>query len=204
MSRNVDSSPRCGDGKVFEMKPAFAATAVAAMLLCPAAGVFAQTAHSPKPYAELQTRAVKALSEQHVADLRAGRGMTMALPAELNGYPGPSHVLENADALGLSAAQRDRTEKLFAAMKTEAVPLGERLIQQEAALDRLFVTRTVAPASLAAATGAIGTTQGLLRAAHLRYHLEMVEVLTPAQVRRYAELRGYAGERGGGHDSHAR
>jgi hypothetical protein len=76
------------------------------------------------PYAGLEQRAVKALSEQQIADLRAGRGMGLALPAELNGYPGPSHVLENADALGLSAEQRERTKGLFEAMKAEAVPVG--------------------------------------------------------------------------------
>ena len=84
------------------------------------------------PYAGLEQRAVKALSEQQIADLKAGRGMGLALPAELNGYPGPSHVLENADALGLSAEQREHTKGLFEAMKAEAVPVGERLIEQEA------------------------------------------------------------------------
>ncbi len=74
---------------------------------------------------------MKALSEQQIADLKAGRGMGLALPAELNGYPGPSHVLENADALGLSAEQRDRTKNLFDTMKAEAVPVGEQLIEQE-------------------------------------------------------------------------
>ena len=91
-----------------------------------------------------------------LADLRAGRGMGYALPAELNGYPGPSHTLENADALRLSPAQRERTKALFEAMKAEAVPLGERLIQQEAELERLFAERAVTPASLEAATSAIG------------------------------------------------
>ena len=93
------------------------------------------------PYAGLEQRTVKALSEQQIADLRAGRGMGLALPAELNGYPGPSHVLENADALGLSAEQREHTKGLFEAMKAEAVPVGERLIEQEAKLDRLFADR---------------------------------------------------------------
>ena len=45
------------------------------------------------PYAGMQARPVKALSDQQIADLKAGRGMGLALPAELNGYPGPSHVL---------------------------------------------------------------------------------------------------------------
>src|SRR5581483_11779332 len=46
---------------------------------------------SQAPYAGLQHRAVKALSDQQLADLRAGRGMGLALAAELNGYPGPIH-----------------------------------------------------------------------------------------------------------------
>ena len=73
--------------------------------------------------------------------------MGLALPAELNGYPGPSHVLENADALGLSADQRDRTKGLFDTMKAEAVPVGERLIEQETKLDRLFADREITSAN---------------------------------------------------------
>ena len=142
------------------------------------------------PYAGLQ-RTVKALSEQQIADLRAGRGMGLALPAELNGYPGPSHVLENADALGLSAEQREHTKGLFEAMKAEAVPVGERLIEQEAKLDRLFADREVTPANLNAATEEIGMTQVRLRQTHLKFHLAMMDVLSPAQVERYRELRGY-------------
>jgi hypothetical protein len=169
----------------------------AAALMAGLAAPHAETAQ--QPYAGLEGRAVKALSEQQIVDLRAGRGMSLALPAELNGYPGPLHVIEHADALGLLPAQRTRTEQLFAAMKAEAVPLGERLIRQEADLDQLFATKTVQPATLEIATGAIGATQGALRTAHLRYHLAMMEVLTPDQVRRYGELRGYAGGQHGQH-----
>jgi hypothetical protein len=61
--------------------------------------------------------------------------MGMALAAELNGYPGPSHVLELADKLDLAVDQRDRVKALFDAMKTEVVPIGSALIEQEAALD---------------------------------------------------------------------
>jgi hypothetical protein len=62
--------------------------------------------------------------------------MGLALPAELTGYPGPSHVLENADVLGLTIEQRESTKVLFAAMKAEAIPVGTQLIDQEARLGR--------------------------------------------------------------------
>jgi Spy/CpxP family protein refolding chaperone len=160
----------------------------------------AQAQHTAaSPYSGLQHRPVKALSDQQIADLRAGRGMGLALPAELNGYPGPVHVLELGDRLGLTEDQRTRMQELHAAMRAETVPLGERLISQEAELDRQFAQKLATSESLGAATAAIGATQGALRLAHLRYHLSTLDVLTPEQVRRYGELRGYGGVHGHGH-----
>ncbi len=150
-------------------------------------------AQPQQPYAGSETRPIKALSDQQLADLKAGRGMGLALAAELNGYPGPVHVLELADQLALSAEQKARITELFAAMKAEAVPLGERLIAQEANLDALFARHTATLESVAAATLEIGDTQAKLRATHLKYHLSTLDALQPAQVQRYAELRGYGG-----------
>jgi hypothetical protein len=168
-------------------------------ILVIAAAAFAGSALAQhQPYAGLQTRPVKALSDEQIADLKAGRGMGLALAAELNGYPGPSHVIELADKLALSAAQRARVKELFEAMKAETIPLGERLIEQEQHLDTLFAKKVVTPASLETATAAIGSTQGALRAAHLKYHLTMQAELSPEQLTRYSELRGYAGAGHGG------
>lgn len=144
-----------------------------------------------QPYASLANRPVKALSAEQIADLRAGRGMGLALPAELNGYPGPMHVLELAGPLDLTPEQRARTEALVVTMKAEAIPLGERLIADETALDRLFAEKRATADTLDAASARIGATQAALRAAHLRYHLDMMAVLTPEQVARYGTLRGY-------------
>jgi Spy/CpxP family protein refolding chaperone len=143
------------------------------------------------PYAGLQTRSIKALSDQQIEDLRAGRGMGLALAAELNGYPGPSHVLELADKLDLSPDQRASVQRLFDSMKAEAVPVGTKLVEQEADLDKQFADRTVTPESLKASTAAVATTQGALRETHLKYHLSTVVILTPGQMQRYAALRGY-------------
>ena len=43
------------------------------------------TASAQTPYAGMQTRPIKALSDQQFSDLNAGRGMGLALAAELNG-----------------------------------------------------------------------------------------------------------------------
>jgi len=158
-------------------------------------------AQSPQPYAGMQARPLKALSGEELADLRNGRGMGLALAGELNGYPGPKHVLELAKELNLTEAQRARTQQLFDDMKAEAVPLGQQLIAAEAGLERQFSGRTITPVSLTAATTAIGATWGTLRATHLKYHLAMMDVLTPDQVRRYGELRGYGTAGSAGHSS---
>jgi LTXXQ motif family protein len=155
--------------------------------------LFATAALAQTPYGGMQTRPIKALSDQQVADLKAGRGMGLALAAELNGYPGPSHLLELADRIGLTEVQQSKVKAMFEAMKAETIPIGERLLAQEAALDRLFADHKATPDTLTAATAQIGDTQAKLREAHLKYHLATVAVLDQSQIRRYDELRGYAG-----------
>jgi hypothetical protein len=167
--------------------------ALAALL---AAGPASAQHPSALPYSDLEQRTVKALSDEQITDLRAGRGMGLALPAELNGYPGPVHILELCDRIWLTADQQKSVHELHAAMKAETVPLGERLIAQGTELDRQFATKTVALANLQAATAEIGATQCALRFAHMRYHLSTLDVLTPEQVRLYGELREY-GDPGG-------
>lgn len=162
------------------------------VLLVASANAHAQAPGS-SPYAGFAERSIKALSAKEIDDLKAGRGMGLALAAELNGFPGPLHVLELSEKLGLTAKQRTDVEGMYAAMKSETIPIGERLIQEEAELDRQFASHAITRASLAAATARIGNTQAALRNAHLSYHLAMLSVLTPEQVGRYGELRGYGG-----------
>lgn len=149
------------------------------------------TQNPAAPYAGLQQRDIKALDDRQVADLKNGRGMGLALAAELNGYPGPLHVLELKDQLRLTADQRQRFQQLFDSMKAEAIAVGEELIANERALDRRFSEGGMTPETLAALTARIGETQGQLRAVHLKYHLTSAELLSSEQRQRYAQLRGY-------------
>ena len=151
-------------------------------------------AQSAQPYSGMQTRPIKALSDQQVADLKAGRGMGLALAAELNSYPGPSHLVELSDQLGLTSEQLSSLKRMFDAMKAETIPIGENLVAQEQELDRLFAENVISEQQLKEATENIGETQGRLRNAHLRYHLQARAILQPSQIRRYAELRGYGAE----------
>lgn len=156
------------------------------------------SAQTHQPYAGLETREIKALSAEQLAELRDGRGMGLALAAELNGYPGPAHVLELAGPLGLSPAQRDAVTRLVETMKAEAKATGEKLIAAEAALDRQFATKSITETSLREGVQAIAAEQAALRAGHLKYHLATVAVLSPEQVAHYDVLRGYKGGAAGG------
>jgi hypothetical protein len=167
------------------MRPTFSTLAAIAAMN-------ALIALAASPYAGHESRDLKALTEAEVADYLEGKGMGFAKPAELNGYPGPMHVMEMADALQLSAAQREATRELLYRHKSEVKALGARLIEAERALERLFRERAASAESVAAATARAAELQGRIRGAHLLTHLEQARLLEPAQVKRYGELRGYA------------
>ena len=146
---------------------------------------------APSPYAGEQTRAIKALSADDISGYLAGHGMGLARPAELNGFPGPRHVLDSAAELNLTPAQTAALTGVFDAMKATAVPLGEKLVARETELDRLFTGKLATDATVLALTREIGLLQGELRAVHLQAHLATVRILTPEQVGAYNHLRGY-------------
>src|SRR5262245_30112839 len=88
-------------------------------------------ASSQSPYTGQESCEIKALSPQEISDLLAGKGMGFAKAAELNGYPGPAHVLEPAAQLQLTPEQIARTEALFSKMQTQAVGIGQQLVEEE-------------------------------------------------------------------------
>jgi hypothetical protein len=143
-------------------------------------------------YAGLQQRPDKALSAQQIDDLRAGRGMGMALAAELNDYPGPRHVLDLSDklGLGLTPAQRKRVSRLFDEMAGRARALGGQILAAERRLDRLFAQKRAGDAELRSITAVIARRNGDLRYVHLGYHLSVCGLLSDRQIARYAALRG--------------
>jgi Spy/CpxP family protein refolding chaperone len=145
------------------------------------------------PYAGQERRSIKALSEQDIADYRSGRGMGASLAAELNHYPGPRHVLEHAQALGLSKAQQDRTQQLHDDMARDAARLGEQIVNREAELEALFAGGQANHDNTKALVKEIGALQAEYRLTHLGAHLSMRQLLSPQQVADYDRLRGYHG-----------
>lgn len=148
-------------------------------------------AQSATPYAGQQTRSIKALSDQQTQEWLEGRGMTLALAAELNGYPGPMHVLELRQPLKLTDAQQRATQALMQEHKTQVRRLGAELVQAERALDTAFSNKSIQPETLAAMTSRIGELQARIRDSHLQTHLKQTALLSSEQIASYASLRGY-------------
>ncbi|HEX8633219.1 MAG TPA: periplasmic heavy metal sensor [Pyrinomonadaceae bacterium] len=142
-------------------------------------------------YAGEERRAIKSLSAEEVEQLLNGQGMGLAKAAELNHYPGPRHVLELGTELQLTPGQRTQTQAAFERMRGAAVRLGRQIVERERELDAMFAAGEIDTNRLHAATAAIAQLQGALRAAHLAAHLETRRLLSPAQIKRYDELRGY-------------
>lgn len=160
-------------------------------------------AAAPSPNAGDAQREIKALSADEIEAYLAGQGQGLARAAELNGYPGPRHVLDLADELALTAAQRSRTQQLFESMQAEAQRLGRALVDTEAQLDRRFAARSIDPKSLTETLERIGALQADLRGVHLSAHLAQVAILAPEQIAAYDRLRGYAaGSDAASHQGH--
>jgi hypothetical protein len=143
------------------------------------------------PYTGQETREIKALSKEEIDGYLSGGGMGFAKAAELNHYPGPSHVLELAGQLRLSDEQRKRTQVIFERMKSQATSLGKQLVEKEQLLDSRFAAGTISNAELERLVTEISVIQGKLRAVHLRAHLAQRVVLTQDQIRLYDSLRGH-------------
>lgn len=143
------------------------------------------------PYAGEQTRDIKALSKDDIDELLRGGGWGLAKAAELNGMPGPTHVLDMAAELNLSAEQIERSRRIRDAMRLKAKQIGERFVAKEAELETRFRVGDVTETELAARVSEIEAIRAKLRTAHLVAHIEIARILSTKQIERYAVLQGY-------------
>ena len=148
--------------------------------------------NNPAPYAGLETREIKSLSEQDIQEIRRGGGWGLALPAELNGRPGPAHLLELKDELELSAEQVLAIIEIYEAMRSDAIAAGERFIAAEAAVSDAFGGSDLSEDALQDLLAEAAEARADLRFVHLSRHLETPDLLTEAQIQKYNVLRGYS------------
>ncbi len=147
------------------------------------------------PYVGQETRGIKSLSQQDIEGLKKGSGTPfggMAKLAELNGYPGPKHVLDFEEKLELTNNQKNQIEIIYDEMKSESIILGEQIISIEQELDDSFDSDSITSEYLKKKVDESAKTYGDLRNIHLQAHLEMIKILTSEQVKKYNDLRGYS------------
>lgn len=146
--------------------------------------------HASK-YAGQETRDIKSLSDDDIAELKRGGGWGLARAAELNGVPGPAHLLELKDKIPLDPEQIARIRALYEDMKTKAIAEGERLIALEHELENRFRSGGMTRQHLSESLSVIGESRTRLRYIHLSTHLQTPAILTTEQIATYNSLRGY-------------
>lgn len=160
--------------------------------------------HGHSSYAGMEARAIKSLSEDDIEELRRGGGWGLALAAELNGVPGPAHLLELREEIGLTADQVAAIEAILAGMQAEAREAGRRLIAEEAAIEAAFRAGGPTEQTLRTLIAAAEAARAELRFVHLSRHLSTPPLLSDDQIAAYRRLRGYQAGRCGdvpeGHD----
>jgi hypothetical protein len=156
---------------------------------------FSAADHSHKSkYAGEEKREIKSLSETDIEELKNGKGWGLAKAAELNGVPGPVHLLEMKEEIDLSAKQIRAIEDIYKKMKQEAIPLGLELIELEMELNNHFANRTITDELLRQILQRIAQAHRQLRYVHLSTHLKTPDILKSEQITLYNKLRGYSSD----------
>ena len=126
--------------------------------------------------------------------LLSGEGMGQASYGEMNGYPGPKHVLELKSELGLTPDQTKKAEVLTQGVSNTATIKGEEIVEAEEDLNNAFKSGTLNEKQLREKLERIGKLRADLRFVHLQAHLKMKQILTATQIAKYNELRGHGTE----------
>lgn len=142
-------------------------------------------------YADERRSHIPSITMEEFEQIRSGEGMGLAKPAELNHYPGPKHVLELADSLGLTDTQRTQIEAIRGNMADQAVALGQEYLLAEHELNQLFANGNADENSVVEMTKKVEEKRSALRAAHLVAHVRTRNALTQEQADEYDRLRGY-------------
>lgn len=145
-------------------------------------------------YIGQESRITKSLSSEDIESLETGTGDAfggMAKLAELNGYPGPRHILDLEKELGLTTVQKENITIIYNDMKREALKLGQEILQIEKTANELFANKSISDSELQRLILKSAENYGKLRYIHLNTHLKMIGILSQEQIILYNTLRGY-------------
>ena len=144
------------------------------------------------PYATQLDSPIRGLTTLEVNDLLNGRGAGYARMAELNGYPGPRHILDLNRELKLSSNQILQIETVFKQMQTDAKGVGQQIVNLEKQLSTAFASDKINETEMQTNIEELGKLYSQFRAIHLMAHLQIKPLLKPEQIDDYNKLRGYS------------
>ncbi|MBC8258066.1 MAG: hypothetical protein H8E38_03530 [SAR324 cluster bacterium] len=151
--------------------------------------------NTESPYIGQEKWEIKSLSPDDVKGLLEGLGTPfggMAKLGELNGYPGPRHVLDLSEKMNLTESQKIQIEGIFNEMKIESIKLGRQIIEVEKQMNEEFGNQSISKESLQIKLKKSAKIYGQLRFVHLKAHLQMIQILSQRQIILYNQLRGYS------------
>jgi hypothetical protein len=145
-------------------------------------------------YIGQENRKIKSLSSEDIKSLETGTGDafgSLAKLAELNGYPGPRHVLDLGKELRLTTVEKENIIIIYNDMKREALKLGQEIFQIEKTANELFANKSISDSELQRLIIKSAENYGKLRYIHLTTYLKMMDILSQEQIILYNTLRGY-------------
>jgi len=146
---------------------------------------------APSAYVSLLDTEIRGLDQDTIEGYLTGKGLGQALPAELNGYPGPRHTIDMAEELELTEEQLAQVQALFDDMQTAVIPLGEKYLESVAELELTFREGTITDQYLQSQLEKITAIEAQMRYVHLSTHLATIDILSHDQIMQYNMMRGY-------------
>jgi Spy/CpxP family protein refolding chaperone len=165
---------------------------ILALLALPLAAQYPPTtknAATPAQQAEAQHHAFLQAEREAI---EKGEGFGMAMAADMNGYPGPKHVLDMKKELKLTEKQEAAMQKLMASMKEKALAKGKDVLQAEQRLGEFFA-QGKSEDELREETFRVASLRAELRWVHLSTHVAAKKILTAQQIAAYEKMRYGAG-----------
>jgi len=146
---------------------------------------------TPSAYVSLLDSEIRGLDQDTIEGYLTGKGLGQALPAELNGYPGPRHTIDMAEEMELTDEQLAQVQALFDDMQSAVLPLGEKYLESVAELELAFREGTITDEYLQSQLENITGIEAQMRYVHLSTHLATIDILNHDQIMEYNMMRGY-------------
>lgn len=121
--------------------------------------------------------------------LLKGQEMDLAAIAEMYSLPSPRQVIALKAELGLTRDQLKRAEAAEKVVASAATAKGEEIVQAEEELAAMFELGTANEKLVRTKVDQIGKARAELRFMHLQAYLRIKQILTPDQLKQYAELK---------------